>query len=571
MNQYQYNMKRIETTQDKIYIKGEKSGSATVTLTFDNPISVKVNSYSNNLKGNVDVVIDGNETNAVIVTISYEDLYLNGETYSGKIIATTSTDSLSIPVIINCSDTLIYTTMEEFGGSLRLTYDSLPEVNKVTLVGSTTTDISNRLVGSYPNPRTIYIPTDERHDNRYVIAENGLSQISNEIGTNESYTDSVYTFKGVYEFYSGVKEICVLQTGHIQAVVDQMHGVDGFTSLTINGANSNHEVGNITGSSYYYALSPVMGDSVAVEFKYNRMRDYTFYKVKSLLAVTELENVDIGSVGLFYGCDRLQNISGLRNLKVINSTENMFSGCRYLLDLSPIADWDVSNVTNLSGMFSGTSVYSGGKVSDSERSLGALSNWDISNATDLSGMFNGCVLNNLDALSNWVTSNVTDLSAMFSNTNLKDINGISNWDTSNVISLANLFHYCIYLTDASPLSNWVTSNVTTMNQMFYNCELLHTIPLLNAQNVTGWNGLNYTFWGCTSLENFGGLAGVKTSFDLSDSPLLTYESLKNVINNLAVVSDVQTLKLHWDSVDKLTNGEIAIAANKGWVITYDLP
>jgi hypothetical protein len=40
----------------------------------------------------------------------------------------------------------------------------------------------------------------------------------------------------------------------------------------------------------------------------------------------------------------------------------------------------------------------------------------------------------------------------------------------------------------------------------------------------------------------------------------------NVINNLSTVSVTRTLNLHDDSIAKLSDAEIAIATNKGWVI-----
>lgn len=46
----------------------------------------------------------------------------------------------------------------------------------------------------------------------------------------------------------------------------------------------------------------------------------------------------------------------------------------------------------------------------------ALSNWNTSNVTNMSRMFTTCsVLANIDSLANWDTSKVTDMSWMFGN------------------------------------------------------------------------------------------------------------------------------------------------------------
>lgn len=84
---------------------------------------------------------------------------------------------------------------------------------------------------------------------------------------------------------------------------------------------------------------------------------------------------------------------------------------------------DVSNVTNMSGMFSGTS------ISD----LTSLANWNTGNVTDMSWMFGGTKISNLTPLANWNTSKVTDMYYMFAATpDLIDLRPIANWNLSNV-------------------------------------------------------------------------------------------------------------------------------------------
>ena len=73
-----------------------------------------------------------------------------------------------------------------------------------------------------------------------------------------------------------------------------------------------------------------------------------------------------------------------------------------------ISGWDVSNVTNMYGMF-----YSCKKFNQD------ISNWDVSNVSDMAFMFNGCESFNQD-ISAWDVSNVIDMFYMFDNCPIKE-------------------------------------------------------------------------------------------------------------------------------------------------------
>ena len=81
-------------------------------------------------------------------------------------------------------------------------------------------------------------------------------------------------------------------------------------------------------------------------------------------------------------------------------------------------DIDVSKITDMSYLFKGTDF------------KGDISSWDISNVTDMQGMFYRCEAFNQD-ISSWDVSNVTDMQSMFYE--CKSFNqDISSWDVSNV-------------------------------------------------------------------------------------------------------------------------------------------
>ena len=92
-----------------------------------------------------------------------------------------------------------------------------------------------------------------------------------------------------------------------------------------------------------------------------------------------------------------------------------------------INNWDVSNVTNMSGMFE-----------DAEEFNQALNDWDVSNVTNMSYMFAGARSFN-QALNNWDVSNVNRMSGMFYEA--KEFNQTLNkWDVSKVTAMYEMFY-----------------------------------------------------------------------------------------------------------------------------------
>ena len=120
--------------------------------------------------------------------------------------------------------------------------------------------------------------------------------------------------------------------------------------------------------------------------------------------------------------------------------------------LGAIGTWDVSQVTDMSGVFSSYSSFNGD-----------ISNWDVSRVTDMSHMFEWASSFTGD-ISNWDVSQVTDMQGMFSYA--RSFNGdISNWDVSQVTDMQGMFEYATSFN--VDISNWDVSRVSNMNGMFY--------------------------------------------------------------------------------------------------------
>ena len=91
-------------------------------------------------------------------------------------------------------------------------------------------------------------------------------------------------------------------------------------------------------------------------------------------------------------------------------------------------------------------------------------------------MFYNCSnLTDISALANWNTSSVTNMQGMFYQcSNLTDISALVNWNTSSVITMVNMF-YNTKISDISPLSSWNVSAVTNMTSLFSTCSNLTSL------------------------------------------------------------------------------------------------
>ena len=138
----------------------------------------------------------------------------------------------------------------------------------------------------------------------------------------------------------------------------------------------------------------------------------------------------------------------------------LFMNINVIIDNIDVSNWNVSNVTNMEGLFNNCKKFNCD-----------LSKWDVSNVKDMSYMFYNC--GNFDCdLSNWNVSKVTNMYTMFEGCSKFKGKGLENWDVSKVESISYMFFDCINFD--CDLSNWNVNNVKNMKRMFYNCNLKNT-------------------------------------------------------------------------------------------------
>jgi len=214
---------------------------------------------------------------------------------------------------------------------------------------------------------------------------------------------------------------------------------------------------------------------------------------------------------------------------VWQSMELAFAGCSNLTSLTATDVPNLSNVTNMSGMFASTKFVSNP----------AMNSWNVSNVTDMSWMFNWANMFNQD-ISSWNTSSVQNMSAMFFGASSFN-QPIGSWNTSNVTNMSVMFK------DASsfnqPLNNWNVSNVTDMSNMFnWATNFNQDLNNWNTSNVTSMNGMfafatsfngNITNWDTSNVTNMNGMFSFASSFnqDISNWNVANVTNMNNMFSS----------------------------------------
>ena len=257
----------------------------------------------------------------------------------------------------------------------------------------------------------------------------------------------------------------------------------------------------------FYNCSNLTDISALTDWNVSKVTDmsYMFDGCSNLTDLTALASWNVSNVrvmgSMFSGCSKLTDLTGLASWEVskVTNMREMFSGCSNLADITPLTSWNVSKVTNMGSMFNWCS---------SLTDLTALTNWDVSNVTDMSFMFNSCSsLTDLTALSGWNVSNVTNMYGMFSGcSNLTDLTALASWNVSNVTSMSSMFNGCSNLTDLTALASWNVSNVRVMGSMFSGCSNLTDLTGLASWEVSKVTDMSYMFNGCSKLTDLTSLA-----------------------------------------------------------------
>lgn len=145
----------------------------------------------------------------------------------------------------------------------------------------------------------------------------------------------------------------------------------------------------------------------------------------------------------------------------VESMENMFSRCYELVSIGDVSKWNLNSVKNIKCMF---------YYCKSLKRVD-LSDWKFSDELrDSGGMFLGCKeLIDVGDIGNWNLENAVSVYGMFLGcNNLEHIGDISNWNLRNIRSMGDMFKGCKKLKDVGDITKWGKPiKFKTKNDMFF--------------------------------------------------------------------------------------------------------
>lgn len=155
----------------------------------------------------------------------------------------------------------------------------------------------------------------------------------------------------------------------------------------------------------------------------------------------------------------------------------------------------------------------------------------------------------------YMTQKVLQMQTTFRGCSSATIIDVSNWDTSENNRMNEAFSKCTSLVEIK--CNFDCSSCNRFVEAFYQCNQLTTLGTFS--NI----GKAYLTSAAANNNNY--------TFDVSSSTLLTHTSLMNIINGLYDIASAgvqpQKLVLGATNLAKLSQAEIDIATNKGWVVS----
>jgi surface protein len=199
---------------------------------------------------------------------------------------------------------------------------------------------------------------------------------------------------------------------------------------------------------------------------------------EKLLTVIRWGNVNLGNSGNYFGgCVNLDlsAVQDVPNLSGITTFEAMFLYCYNLTTINNINLWDVSNITNMSGMFSDATSFNQ-----------SLNSWNVSNVTEMSSMFANAYSFNGN-ITSWNVSSVTQFQVMFSNATVFNQN-IGSWNVSSAQNMSFMFDGATAFNQN--IGGWNISNVLFINDfMLGKSSANYSTTNLNAI-YNGWSSLS---------------------------------------------------------------------------------
>jgi len=271
-------------------------------------------------------------------------------------------------------------------------------------------------------------------------------------------------------------------------------------NLSFNQNINNWDVSNVTEGSRMFFNSNFNSDisawNVGSVTNMNQMFQSSQFNNSSLYNWDMSAVEDLGQ--MFYQSSFNQNI-GQWNLSSAISIRYIFASSSSSFNDPSIALWDVSNITDMVGVFHNNTNFNQN-----------INSWNVSNVTDMSLMFRNAESFN-QPLNNWNVGNVIYFDRMFHYADSFN-QTLNNWDVSTPINMQKMFAYTIAFNQN--INNWDVSNVTDMWEMFSGSNFNQPIGSWDVSNVSNMRQMfaaNFNFnsdistWNVSNVNNMYGM------------------------------------------------------------------
>ncbi len=238
----------------------------------------------------------------------------------------------------------------------------------------------------------------------------------------------------------------------------------------------------------------------------------------------------------------------------ITDMSYMFQG---LINLTSIPHLNVSNVSNMEGMFP-----------DCFNFDCNINHWDVSNVINMKKMFHKCTKFN-SPLNNWNVSNVNDMSGMFYQ-NYFFNQPLNNWNVSNVNDMSWTFAFCLMFNQ--PLDDWKIDNVTSMQSLFYIPH--HSIVTLSKVSSKINNSIPLNSNDIIDLKTYGFIEKNIIDYSYPKHSLKSWKFSDNVtVQNLFPKPEEWLEKLNLNQIIKLlkNNQIIDDFTYQSFIVNYKNP
>lgn len=354
-----------------------------------------------------------------------------------------------------------------------------------------------------------YIITDNMTDLTRTFAGTAITDFSPVSNWN---TSNVTGMSGTFSYLTSQADLSDV-AGWNTSKVTSMNSIFSYAKITQLPDLSNWDTSKV--ESFYYAFA----DSSITDFS-----GISSWNTSSL--------TDMSSMFQFAAVTNLNSFApqgnGIWDTSKVTTMDSIFMGASSLSNITGIANWNTSSLTNLGYAFDRTAITNVNALTPKGNGI-----WDTSKVWEMGCIFrNTSSLTSLSGITNWDTSSLSTLDSFLMNaTSLSDLSPLQNWDTSKVTGMSYMLMNASNVTDLSPLANWNTSNVYSMRETFAGISVTDLDDLAPKGNgiwdTSKVNTLLGTFRGISTLTDISGVANwdvhYATDFRwvFADNPLLT--------------------------------------------------